>query len=60
MAERQVLLSNLAGLVGADLTPAYRAVKSGQVGSWFWCPLELVFISVIEALKLMLLNMTLL
>jgi len=30
MAERQVLLSNLAGLVGADLTPAYRAVKSGQ------------------------------
>jgi len=30
MAERQVLLSNLTGLVGADLTPAYRAVKSGQ------------------------------
>jgi len=28
--DRQVLLSDSAGLVGADLTPAYRAVRSGQ------------------------------
>jgi len=28
--DRQVLLADTAGLVGADLTPAYRAVRSGQ------------------------------
>ena len=30
--DKQVLLADTAGLVGEDLSPAYRAVRSNQVG----------------------------